>query len=225
MIHCIGDSHVSIFTGKDKISEGNPCSFDSLPHFRTYRLGPHTAHGVGTLGHHGYNSLFELLKRIPIIDPILLSYGEIDCRVHVIAQAEKQNKSIKDVVKDIVHRYAETIREVQHLRNNKIIIWCPVPTLNHYDPNAYIQEINPYPHIGKSEERNMATLAFEEELIKQFKHESVIILSIFKYVVNNDFFTNDKYYMDGVHLSQKAMPLIMTELGKQIAEKWESFSL
>lgn len=225
MIHCIGDSHVSIFTGKDKISEGHPCIFDSMPYFRTYRLGPHTAHGVGTLGHHGYNSLFELLESIPIEDPILLSYGEIDCRVHVIAQAEKQNKTIKEVVKDIVHRYAETIRRVQHIRNNRIIIWCPVPTLNHYDPNAYIQEINPYPHIGKSQERNIATLFFEEELNNQFTCESIIILSIFKYVVNKDFLTDDKYYMDGVHLSQKAMPLIMSELGNQISEKWGSFCL
>jgi hypothetical protein len=208
-----------VFTGQDKISEGYPSQHDTTKYFRTYRTGAHTAHGIGSPGHPGYNAMFNIVSSLPVSEPVLLSYGEIDCRVHVVTQAKQQGKTISEIICDVANRYSGTIREI-HKRNNRVIIWCPVPTLNHYDPSAHIQEINPYPHIGTSEERNLATRVFEEELRKIFENDDIIVLSIFKSIVGSDLLTDGSYYMDGVHLSQKAFPIIVNVLNEEMKTRW-----
>jgi hypothetical protein len=219
VIHCFGDSHVSVFSGQDKISDGYPGSIDILPNFRTYRLGAHLAHSIGTPGHSAFNTFFDVLGKVPTEDAVLLSFGEVDCRVHVVTQSVAQNKTIPEVISEVAQRYARTVELVRE-RNSKVIIWCPVPTSTYYDPSAHIQEINPYPHIGTTEQRNLATKVFEGALRSYFSNTDIIVLSIFNKIVNQLLITDGGYYMDGVHLSQKAMPLILSELGSEIKNKW-----
>jgi hypothetical protein len=221
MIHCIGDSHVSVFSGIDKITDGWPSVGDCLPGYHSYRTGPHLAYSVGDPDHVAYRTLRHILNQLPSDDTILLSYGEVDCRVHVVKQAEAQNKSLQDIVNNIVWRYSNAILSVRET-HSKVIVYAPVASCNCNHPDAKVCEENEYPHIGPPELRNFATKAFSKALIDKFENTDIGVLSIFDQLSDDNLKTIDSFYMDSVHLSQKAMPLLQNAIQELVTTKWSS---
>ena len=200
MIHCIGDSHVYLFSGVDMIA-GN----DVLPYFKTYRLGPHTA----------YNAILRrnLIERIIMNevrqgDLIMFCFGEIDCRAHLIKQSELQKKPLKDVVTDCVDRYFK-IFEIAKQYGFSLIAWNVPPS------SLEDIEYGEYSTYGSCKQRNETTQLFNELLKKRCEKYGVIFLSIFDKLIDTDGLTNTSYYLDQIHLSQKTMPLILGELQHQ----------
>src|SRR5688572_14786627 len=106
--HVIGDSHVSLFSGKDQIvPTWNEPHEDLLPQFRTYRLGAMLAYNLATERHEGRDKLFACIKTLPKNSKVLLCFGEIDCRAHLVKQARAQEKTLDDVARECAGRYAE----------------------------------------------------------------------------------------------------------------------
>lgn len=208
LVHCVGDSHVCFFSGKNKICE------DSYMVFRPKRVGAHLAYSLGDANHIASRLLFSHVNGIPKEDKLLLSFGEIDIRVHVVRQSVKQNKSIKEIVKNIVVRYCRAIDALIG-NSHKIVIWSPVPTCNCSNPKAKVTEKNPYPHIGTTQQRNEANLYFSEFLRKRYG-ESVPVLDLYKEIIRQDLTTRNEYFMDSIHLSQKAMPLILKKFKREL---------
>ena len=206
LVHCIGDSHVSVFSGTNKISEGYPSVHDVLPWFRTYRIGPHLAYNIGDETHHGYKHLMGILAGIPVGSNVLLSFGEIDCRNHVIRQAELQNKKTDEIVVECVNRYFKTITAVVGM-GYKVIVWGAIPTCN-YDSLVY-KDNEPYQHYGTFRDRNRATALFNSLLEGLCVKSGVHFISISDRLVDEGFKTVDTLYMDSIHLSEKAVPVIM----------------
>jgi len=202
MIHCIGDSHVCVFSGKDKICD------DRYLNFQPHRIGPFLAYNLGNPNHSVYMRLFNELRVLDRKnDFVLLSFGEVDIRVHVIAQAKKQGKEIKEIVKEIVENYVSAIDKVSSL-GFKTIVYCPPATCNHYNPEAKVSSENYYPHLGKVEERNKATLYFKD-FIKNTLDPSILVVDLCDELIKEDLTTRGEYFMDGIHLSQKSMPIIL----------------
>jgi len=212
LIHCIGDSHVSVFSGTNKISEGYPSVHDTHPCFRTYRIGPHLAYNMGDENHSGYRHLMSVLAGIPKGSYVLLSFGEVDCRNHLIRQVDLQKKSIEELVKICVDRYFKTIQKVVEI-GYKVIIWAVVPT---YNCDCFVYEENePYKHYGSYVDRNRATSLFNSYLKSLcFGFPGVAFLSIEEHLLGKDLRTIESLYMDSIHLSERAIPVIMRELEK-----------
>lgn len=211
MIHCIGDSHVCVFSGQPKIVDGLPSPLDILPGFRTYRLGPHLAYSVGDRNHSNYHTAIGLIKRLPITEStILISYGEIDCRAHILYQSEKQGREIYSIVDEVISRYEVFISDVYKM-GYKVIVWCPIATCN-YDSDV-MKDPTSFPHYGSTIVRNGITKQFGDTLFERFKgHTNIKVLSLLDKLLNDDMTSKMEYYMDGVHLSQKAMPFILEAL-------------
>jgi hypothetical protein len=93
-----------------------------------------------------------------------------------------------------------------------VFIYAPPPTCNHHDPEATVTKDNEYPHIGTTQERNRATLAMTQRLKEHFPRG--VVLDVFWKLVNSDMTSKGEYFMDGVHLSQKAMPIIHEEFDR-----------
>lgn len=93
-IHCIGDSHSSFFSGTWDIQPEWPGkAADRLPGVFSCRLGAATAHNFidpGSSTRSG-ERLWEALGAVPATPDhlVLLSFGEIDCRVHLPRLHEK----------------------------------------------------------------------------------------------------------------------------------------
>jgi len=197
IIHCFGDSHVSVFTGKDGIipvwEVYKPNTWDTMPQFRTYRLGSFLAYSIGREDHRGKKILFDALKTIPANSNVLLIFGEIDCRLHLVKQMSIQRKPLPVIAADCVSKYFRTVKEISEL-GHKIIVFGGMPT-------------------GQtSSERNEAARLFDLNVKQECAKLQISCLSIFNKLVDKDGHTNGKYYMDSIHLSQVAMPLILEEL-------------
>jgi len=212
LIHCIGDSHVSVFSGTNKISEGYPSVHDVLPCFKTYRIGPHLAYNIGDETHVGYRHLMSVLAGIPAGSNVLLSFGEIDCRNHLMRQVDLQKRSIEDLSKECAERYFRTVKRVAEM-GYKIFVWAAIPTYN-YDSFVY-EENEPYKHYGSYVDRNKATSLFNGCLKDLcLRVPGVTFLSIEEYLLDKDLRTIESLYMDPIHLSERAIPVIMGELEK-----------
>jgi len=201
MIYCFGDSHVSVFTGKDGIMSiweaHKPNTWDQLPQFRTYRLGSYLAYSIGRENHQGRKMLFETLKEIPDKSNVLLIFGEIDCRLHLVKQAQIQQKPLLEIITDCVIKYLKTANIVSEL-GHRVIIFGGIP-------NGHQSNVS-----------RLFDLSLKQECAKL--HLSC--LSIFdKLVDENGTYRNHKYLMgDACHLSQVAMPLILEELAKILVD-------
>lgn len=204
LVHCLGDSHVCFFSGQDKI-----CN-DPYLFFRPERLGSYLAYSLGDTSHDAHRRLLSSVSKIQKEDYILFSFGEIDIRVHVVKQSHIQNRPIKDIISDIVDRYCVAIDYIK-MEHPNLIIWCPVPTCNHYDESADISAENPYPHIGTPKQRNLANILFKEFLMSRYKG-SIPIIDIYDELINEDYSSNGEYFMDGVHLSQAAMGIVLPKI-------------
>jgi hypothetical protein len=84
MIHCVGDSHSSVFSGKDEMQPIWPeRSDDKLSFFKSYRIGPATA--------------YQLENKIPIIDEIVKQLNSQDsllfCFGEVLGRAQGERDS------------------------------------------------------------------------------------------------------------------------------------
>jgi len=206
MIHCIGDSHSSVFSGKDEIQPVWPQrSDDTLPFFRSYRIGPATA--------------FQLENKIPLInniinsvyntgDKILFCFGEVDCRAHLKKQMDLQQKSMDHIVKECVDRY---FKNVLKYKDKNIMVWGPIAS---WEPSRKYNG----PSFGSCEERNEITGKFNDYLKKLCYKSDIPFLSIFNIMVDPNNITKPLFLDDWeechMHLSQRSMIYIINEFKK-----------
>ena len=120
MIHCIGDSHSCFFSGENKIQPTWPeQSFDVLPYFRSYRIGPSTAYNLNNKKENIIEPLIQSLN-LSEKDKLLFCFGEVDCRAHLIKQSQLQNRGICDIINECVFRYISSIKYYTKYTSN---IW------------------------------------------------------------------------------------------------------
>jgi hypothetical protein len=217
IIYCIGDSHVSFFSGLDQIQPLWPTnSEDKLDYFKTFRLGAVLANSLSRYGSamKGRELLFVLLdRRIPVqelwpIPPkskVLFCFGEIDCRFHIIKQAEIQAVSIESIATETANKYSQVLKELQEL-GYEILVWNVIPPTNPATQNPE------YPHYGNYSQRIIATEAFNEQLKRDAEANNFMFIDIYNNLIDKDRKANMEFYMDQVHLSQKAMPYVINEL-------------
>jgi SAM-dependent methyltransferase len=205
-IFCVGDSHVCFFSGQDKIGECAPLTGDDLmPLFRTYWLGPVLAYnliesGTTTLGREKLHSLLST-GAIPVGSRILLSAGEIDCRMHLLKQAGSQGRPLESVVQECVQRYLGALLELK-IGGWRPMVWAVVPS---GDPDE--TQANPdWPHWGTVEQRNETVALFNRELERVMPANGIPVVSIYE-SINSEGRQRPEYFMDPFHLSQTAMPL------------------
>jgi len=209
VIHCIGDSHVSVFTGKDTISDGYPCPNDSIPYFRTYRLGPYLAYNIGNENHEGHRKMLGILRGIPVGSHVLLSFGEIDCRRHAVRQAEIQKRDLSEIVTECAEVYFKAVLKVKSM-GYTTMVWAAVPTCN-FDNKKFVDG-DSWGYYGTYVERNKATSLFNTTLKKLCKNNSIPFISIEDHLINSDYRSVEDYFMDSCHLSSKCIPLIISKI-------------
>lgn len=204
-IHVIGDSHVTLFSGKDEIVPvWNAPHEDLLPQFKTYRLGAMLAYNLATERHEGREKLFQLLNTLPKRATVMLVFGEIDCRAHIVKQAFIQNVAIFDIAEAVAERYFSVVKEVAALR--KTIVWGATPQ------SAAEHSSNKFPTVGTARERNRASLYFNSVLRENCEESGIGFASIFADLVDSEDISAESYFMDSAHLSQKALPLALKAL-------------
>lgn len=216
MIYIIGDSHVSVFSGTDKTHDGlrhiqpefgtcytlsggqlrNPINrFEQkIPFFCPIKVGSNTA----------YNS-FNKLPRIEQAileynvkegDYVFLCFGEIDIRNHI----GFNHSNISEGVINCVDRYFKTILT---FKNKPFKIGVYGPPASSIGGNTI--------DYGDVILRNKMTIEFNDYLKKLCLENDIIFKDISKLMMLPDGTTDEQFIMDDIHLSQKAMQLLINE--------------
>lgn len=225
-ICCIGDSHVSFFSGENRLQPNWPKPASNLiPLFQVFRIGAALAYNLCEYGtkmrsKEVLSVLLERQAQPPIIPPkstLLFCFGEIDCRAHILKRQSIDNSELTSIVNDVVERYFSVLEHYYQM-GYSIIVWNVVPTSRNESKNPE------YPAIGTCEERNNVTRLFNSRLSELCDEKGLLFLDIFNQLLLPDGLQDMKYYMDDVHLSQAAMPIVLKELnhllGNTVVPKW-----
>jgi len=209
VIHCIGDSHVSFFSGENKIQPRWPeLSNDKTPLFKTYRVGPSLAYNLCEVGTktRGRENLFAILESIPLGSSVMLCFGEIDCRAHILEQSELQKRNVPAIVKECVERYFTVICEVRE-KGYQVMVWNVIPPCLDSTP------INPeFPRYGTCLERTEVTRAFNEYLSFLCREKAIIFISIFENLLDSKGKRKNNLFLDQTHLASAAIPYVLQKL-------------
>lgn len=189
-IHCIGDSHTEVF------------SYDSTM-FDIHHIGPYLAYNFHK-GHESYDKTCKIITELPPDAFILLSFGEIDCRCHVLKQKYEKNRDLEEIIDSITNSYIASAIELSKFSKN-IMLLAPSPTSNRNGDYSFGPDFSYY---GNYTERNIATRLFVEMLKKKYNK----VVSIFEYLINSDNSSKTEYFRDIIHLSSKALPLLINEI-------------
>lgn len=203
MIHCVGDSHSSVFSGKDEMQPIWPeRSDDKLSFFRSYRIGPATAYQL----ENKIQIINEIVNLLKPNDSLLFCFGEVDIRAHLKKQMDIQGKSIKEVVTECVDRYVHVLLYYKNLGLD-VIAWGPIASF--HDDKAYTSG----PSFGTGYERNLITKEFNQYLEERCYENNIKFVTIFNKMVDENLQTKHVYLDDWeachIHLNQKSLPLIL----------------
>lgn len=219
-IYCLGDSHVCLFSGQDAIQPGWPApAEDLLPYFVTCHLGGSLAYNLTRSGTKslGRENLFGALqKTVPPGQTVLLSFGEIDCRAHVIKQAAKRQVPLETVVAECLENYFHVVREVQAL-GFPVIVYNAVPSAIPR-PRKTTRE-DDYIAVGSLPERNAAIRAFNAGAKQRCAACGAKFLETAPAFVTAEGRAISWYYFDAIHLSQRAMPATLRALAALFPER------
>lgn len=209
----VGDSHARFWRGNDGVREMP----DSIP-------GVLTCETPGAIAFNLLNDNSTMLgrqKALAILDFaqergfdgwLMLSFGEIDLRVHVFKHAPRIG--LIKALQDIVHPYVGFIEEIQN-RFKKVAVWAPIASQS--EDTIYMQAA---PTVGSEVERNFATMVFTKILECRLAAKEVPVLSLLPLMIGDDGRTLHNLLHDDVHASQVLMPsaldLVRRKLGLQL---------
>lgn len=209
-IHVIGNSHVSIFSGKSEIIPSYPYSHvykhSEQIQFHSYHIGPTIAYNF--FEHH-YPLVSNILEKHvnKKNDYIMMIVGEVDCRWHLPKQAELQKKDTEILVKECISRFFRCFEDAKQ-KGYKCIGWGSHPSTNqghNDDPSC--------PVYKNVEVRNLISKQFEEQLKNKCEYNSIPFLSILNDLINEDGTTKMEYFLDYCHLkANKVLPSVTEKL-------------
>ncbi|MBL6456777.1 hypothetical protein JMJ55_15680 [Belnapia sp. T6] len=198
-----GDSHSAFWRGRNGVANKGTAfvGVDVL------HIGPATAHMLFVNGEpHRRNAVpltTKLKADVGKYAALVLCFGEIDCRVHVVKSALSNKISIDQAVDLTIARYMEFIDWIKSNWEIPIVLWGPPPST----PETGKISFNPrLPAIGSMYERNYAAFCFTEALKREAaKRLSVEVASIFEECVDSSGATVESALCDGCHLDVRMM--------------------
>ena len=218
---CIGDSNTMFFAGAERlrfiryrrsafwkpywINRG----LDLLPAFRVFHVGPATAWKAGDLGSstRSREKIEKLLaKDLKPGAKLLLSFGEIDCRIHM-AKAVLAGGKIEDVVEKTAAKFVQLPASIA-ARGFKPAVWGPPQII----PKDEALSSPTFPFIGPWELRRDITYAYIDRLKAHCERLGIPFIALAgKYHPPMEK-AEKRLFHDATHLSQRLMPLALAEL-------------
>ena len=218
MIYIIGDSHGSVFCGRDHIQPQwgfcytNKCGLmrdkslvnefiQDNKNFYSIRSGIQLAYNMNN----NIDLIDSLIKDNDIskdANIIFFCYGEIDIRAHVGFQADLQDKHHSEINAIIIHNYIKFLNYYKNL-GYSVGAYGPIATT--------IDNLNYYPRYKDCITRNEITRDFNNQLKTTCEDNDILFRSIFEYMIDEDGSTKPECLMDQLHASQHCMKYIMEQ--------------
>jgi hypothetical protein len=141
-------------------------------------------------------------------DTILLVFGEVDVRAHIVGQAEKQNRTIESITLEVVDRYFEAIMFLKNKGFKVAVFGC---VAGYVVPEGHPGP--PWPHSGTLLQRNSATRLLNDSIESLCKSKEIPFVSVFEDMLEEDKITTKTKYLDMdvacVHITTRMLPLVL----------------
>lgn len=201
LIHIIGDSHVLVFKNKRL--------------FIAHHIGPATMHNLNkeTSSTQSNEKLFDVINKIDTKrDVVMLVFGEIDCRIHIYYQYEKQNKklTIAELIDRTISNYGYILEKIK-LMGIRFCVYG-IPALGTQE-NYYN-----YPFYGTPQMRSKIYKEFNNRLKIFCRENNYIYIDIYPKVSDNNGFILKEYMADEVHLNERIINFVRQELNKEFGK-------
>lgn len=179
-ILAFGDSHVNVFSDIDSIEVNY--------------VGASTAYNLNNTGSSsgGAQNVIYRLERDynnRYSTGVLLCFGEIDCRNHIIKQCYSKNTSLTEVVADVVTQYVMFIERLSSQGFRVIVYGC-------YGSGSHFNS------VGRAVDRNRASIELTRQLSLICKKMSVPFFTIIDLMVKDSGLTKLNLLSDDVHLPE-----------------------
>jgi hypothetical protein len=144
---------------------------------------------------------------------VLLCFGEIDCRVHIVRAALRCGVPIDVAVAETVIRYMEFLDWLLARWKVPVVLWGPPPSS---PPSRITMNVN-FPLVGTILDRNYATWCFNEQLrAEAARRNGVEFATVFDDCIDVAGVTHAEALFDGCHLDvqvmRKALPAVRAAL-------------
>lgn len=206
MIHLIGNSHVNTFSNDNKVN----LTFEN-EFFKSYHIGPVIAYNFYE---HHMALVDNIIKNnnIQKSDYISLIVGEVDCRVHLPLQADKQKITDEEIIVKCVDRLFRCYDSLLE-RGYKLIAYSTHPTTT--ENHDMSREDRPI--YSCVERRNNICLMWNKKLEDLCKYKNIKFVNFYNLLVNENNITKMEYFLDYCHLnSSMCYPLILEKTKNEI---------
>ena len=197
-----GDSHSRFWAGYDTLAE-HPSVFRGVD---VLSIGPATAYNAGTLG--SSTGAREKITAHLLANPgrygcVILCFGEIDCRLHILKHALTNDVTIEDSVERVVARYMTLVDELRRKYDIPVLLWGPVASA----PETAASYNPIYPSIGSNIERNHVTVLFAEKIRAEAgRRKGVAQFDILDVMIDESMGTRPGFLFDECHVGARALP-------------------
>ncbi len=200
----IGDSHVSVFTGLHGLCARHPARpVCALPGIDVRHLGPFLAHSVASPSHPVREIIRRVLRGARRATPVLLAFGEIDCRAHVVRHAPAG--ACREAGATLARRYVDAGRAIV---GGRPLAFLAVPPPTRIDPG-----LNPEtPVAGAFAQRAAAARGFNEGLHESARRRGASVLDVTAALADARGAPRRGCVHDGVHADPRALPHLLAAL-------------
>ena len=143
------------------------------------------------------------LKKIPRGSPVLISFGEIDCRIDegIITASEKTGRKINELVDETVEGFVSWFIN-ENIINQHLQYFFNVPA------PTYTREISE----SFNNKRAEVVYQFNAALLKKLQNSNKMMLDVYEYTRTDKGFSNGKYHCDDFHLDARIIPKIQNQI-------------
>ena len=161
--------------------------------------------------------MFKIVERSDRRDIFILVFGEIDCRIHIHNQYEKNKgkSTISELIDKTIANYGDVLNQLSQLSINFAVYSVP--------PAGRAQNTFGYPHYASREIRGMITREFNQKLKLLCRERGYKFLDVYSAVCDRNGFMCDKYAFDDTHLNGKAKGIIIGRFSEEFGIELDRF--
>jgi hypothetical protein len=197
-IYHIGESHCLSYANSIILKNKNP--YYVLPKITFGAKAYHFSNQI----ENSFKSITRFnLKTIPRGAPVLISFGEIDCRINegIIKASEKTGRKISEVVDETIEGYVSWFLN-ENIANQHSQYFFNVPAPTYF--SEFSEDFN--------NKRAEVVSQFNATLSKKLQNLDAMMIDVYEYTRNDKGFSNGQYHCDGVHLDARIIAKIENQI-------------
>jgi hypothetical protein len=196
IVHVIGDSHIKSYIFED------PFFIHHIDQATAYNLDKQKS---TTRSKAKFEKIIGGINQER--DILLMVFGEIDARIHIYYQYEKNRRQleIKELIDRTIHKYGEILGRLVNAGYTVAVHGIPPATsikINHFQ----------YPYYGTPQQRSEISREFNTKLRAYCSRNNMLYIDVYSATVNRQGFIKKGFAEDDIHLNKKIVPFTKQQL-------------